>query len=101
MCNHLFALDPRFQAESLTGIIVFAVLELAIKLPLRSAVISPAEKLPDPSRKTQLSDALLGVEATLIVVSPLTPSALVSVIPELPVTCKVLCAKVLAAVLTT
>ena len=72
-----------------------------VKLPPRFAVIVPAAKSPLPSRKTKLSDALLGVEATLIVVSPETPSALVSVIPEFPVTSKVLCAKVLAAVLTT
>ena len=74
---------------------------MLVKFPPRSAVIFPAEKLPDPSRKTKLSDALLDVEATLIVVAPETPSAFVSVIPEFPVTWKVLCAKVLAAVLTT
>ena len=72
-----------------------------VTLPTRAAVIILAAKSPDASRMTKLLAAFVLAEATLIVVLPETPSALVSVIPEDAVTASVLCAYVLAAVLTT
>ena len=57
-----------------------------VTLPTRAAVIILAAKSPDPSRKTKLFAAFVLAEATLIVVLPDTPSALVNVIPEDAVT---------------
>ena len=55
----------------------FVVDEDAVKLPTKSEVISLAAKSPELSLNTRLSAALLLEEATLIVVSPAVPSALV------------------------
>ena len=61
-----------------------------VRLPTRSAVISFAAKSPDPSLMTRLFAALEDALATLIVVLPETPSALVAVIPDDAVTWRVL-----------
>ena len=47
-------------------------------VPVKSAVIVPAAKLPDPSRRTKASPVLAVADATLIVMFPATPSPLVS-----------------------
>ena len=69
----------------------FAILEtVPVTLPVNAAVIVPAAKLPDPSLRTRLLAELVLALATLIVVLPETPSALVRVIPDDAVTEKVL-----------
>ena len=58
------------------------------------AVITPAAKSPLASRITKLFAELVDAEATLIVVLPAIPSALVRVIPDDAVTANVRCASV-------
>ena len=43
---HLFAVDPRFQVELAAGTTVFAVLEDATKLPVRSPFTSTCAVVP-------------------------------------------------------
>ena len=90
---HLTEVVPKSYVLSAAGFKSLVVEVVATKLPVTSpvsdAVITLAAKSPEPSRRTRLFDALVDAEATLIVVSPDTPSALVRVIPDDAVACRV------------